>query len=439
MRKTVWFKRRSFPAVLVGLAACLSLAPPARAQFAQYTAPGGPERPGEARQQRLEEALSEARWRLGPVRVEPWLGLRDVGWVDTGTDTAEDSQSRFTATAGAGLRAYLPTGPKVIWAVHALPQYVWADDEGASRLNGRYGAGFFGFFNRLTVEATATRSEELGIVTPEVLQRASSRVDRADLSAEVLVAGSVALFATTSRAQTESLVDEEQAGAVQALPLLDRTETVSRAGLRLRSRGGFVVGLGAEWSEADFDTPTTGGPALDRSNSGTAPVLEISNPEGRLVLSLDLAYRSLEPDGESTFVPYDGLTGRLQLTTGGQGRLRPTLYASRNVIYALTPPFSYAESDRAGVALTLALGRRTSLVTFAEVGRDDYAAADAELGRRDDQTAYGARLTLSLGRSASLQLGAGREEYDSSPPGLERSFTTVQVGITLGAGEGTWY
>jgi len=324
-------------------------APPARAQFAQYTAPGAPERPGEARREGLEQALADARWHLGPIRLEPWFGLQDVGWVDTAEDVAGESESSFTATAGAGLRAYLPTGPKVIWAAHALPQYVWAEDENASRLNGRYGAGFFGFFNRLTVEATATRTEELGIVTPEVLQRANSRAERAELAAEILVAGSLSVFGASYRSWTESLVEPDRNAAVQALDLLDRTETVTRAGLRLRSRGGVVVGLGAEWSETDFERPRDGAGGADRSNSGTAPVLELSNPEGRLVFSLDLAYRSLEPEPGSSFVPYDGVTGTAQLTTGGEGRLVPTLYAGRNVLYALTPAFSYAESDRLGL------------------------------------------------------------------------------------------
>ena len=58
--------------------------------------------------------------------------------------------------------------------------------------------------------------------------------------------------------------------------MVDRREHVARAGARYRSRRGLMIGVGAEWSAADFDVS-----ASDRSNQGIAPILELMH-EGRL-------------------------------------------------------------------------------------------------------------------------------------------------------------
>src|ERR1700730_15130181 len=106
---------RSVSALLLFL-----LAGRAGAQFSQYTAPGGPEGRPADRKGELAKEVQEARFRLGPGRVEPTAGLRDVSYVKTLVASSAVTQpTDFTATAGAGLRAYLPTGPQVTWTAYA--------------------------------------------------------------------------------------------------------------------------------------------------------------------------------------------------------------------------------------------------------------------------------------------------------------------------------
>lgn len=438
------FSRFSFTGSLFTgcLVTLILLSSPAAAQFAQYTPPGGPDGRPESLQERLEGAMEEARWRLGPVRLEPWLGLKDVGWVDnlSGAEQ-EDTGGDLTATAGAGLRAYLPTGPKVVWAAHVLPEYVWfRDHDELNDVNGRYGVGFFGSFNRLQAQATLTRDQELGIVSSERLERASSRSDELALDAELRLAGSLYLFASWSEGQSDYLNAVGTAvgdpGGRSDLDQLDRTERITRGGLRFRTRGGWAIGVGAERSQVDFEQA-----AADRSNSGTSPVLVISSPlDRRLYLGIDLVLRSLEPAAESTFLPYDGVTGMFHLLVGSEdSRLQPSFYASRNLVYALTAPYSYYEADRIGAALTLNLGWRTSVRAFGEVGRDDYAALDPDLKRQDDVTAFGVSLGFGLRSGVQLTLGFSREEVSSDLPGADRSVTFVRSGVSFGSGLTPWY
>ena len=97
---------------------------------------------------------------------------------------------------------------------------------------------------------------------------------------------------------------------------LDREERVLRGGLEARFRERLRVAVGVERSEVDFLEP-----GHDRSNSGTSPLLEWDYQSDRLKVSGGVAFRSLEPEGGSEFVPFDDATGQLQVTQTPRWRL----------------------------------------------------------------------------------------------------------------------
>lgn len=417
---------------LLPIVVCLLWPAAAKAQFAQYTPPGGPDRPAEPRQEALKQAVEEARWHLKGLRLDPWLGIRDVSYVDDGRGDAQ-----LTGSAGAGVRAYLPTGPAVTWAAHVLPEYSWfGTSSDRNRLNGRYGLAAFGYWNRLTLELTASREEAQGITLSEFQQPVNSRSEVFSLAGEVVVVGSLSLFVSGRETRFETLLESAEIEDPELPPLedLNRDESVYRAGIRFRTRRGWAVGLGAERSEVDFS-----GTVADRSNAGTAPILELVIPGRGFYLGADLAYRSLEPEGDAQFVPYEDVTGTLQIITARGGRLEPTLYARRELVYSVEDPTTYFEEDRAGVRLGAALGWRVSVQAFAEIGDNSYAAAAGEPVRTDDVVAYGLTIDLELLRGASLVLGAGREDFDSNVAGLDRTIDRFIASITFGGGASPWY
>jgi hypothetical protein len=56
----------------------LLLAAPLAGQSSEYTAPGSlGSRPADEREA-LRAAVDEARWRLGPIRIEPWAALDEI-------------------------------------------------------------------------------------------------------------------------------------------------------------------------------------------------------------------------------------------------------------------------------------------------------------------------------------------------------------------------
>ena len=400
----------------------------AGAQFLQYTPPGGPEQPPESRKEQIERELEAARYHLGPVRVAPWASLHDISYVRNffaeGTAPPDD----VTATVGAGFRSYLRNGPKATWTFQVLPEYLWWGRQSERRrLNGRYLLGFYGFFNRLTLEARAGREQQQQIVTPEVPVPVSSRRDQGEVLAEVELTRALFAFTTVSASRQDNLVDDLTDPRTGDLGRLDREERITRAGLRWRPRRRWSVALGAERSEVDFDRGS-----LDRSNSGTSPLAELGYEGRRLRLRASVADRSLEARRGAAFVPYDKLTGDASLFLGVGSRLTWTLYASRNLVYALSSSYAYLNDDRLGLAAALGLGRRLQTRVFVEQGADDYTAfAPGTPRRQDDVFSYGTSVTFGIARNLSFGLQAVRTEFDSNLPGSDRTYTAVGTTINL--------
>jgi hypothetical protein len=422
--------RRHTRTFLAFLAAILFLSSGrAWAQFNQYTPHGGPQERPESRKERLEREVEEARYRLGPVRISPWLGLRDASYIRGFFSNQESPPSDFTATLGAGGRAYLRTGRKVIWTGEVLPEYVWwSGDSDRSRVNGRYGLGLHAFFNRLTVEATATRRQEQQLLTPELPQPASARADNGRVQAELWVTSALTVFADAGLTRVRYLDAEEiEVPLAERLTLLDREEEVTRAGVRWRPREGWMVGLGAESSRVDFESDP-----LDRSNEGTAPVLEAIFDRPKLFVQADLAARSLEARQGARFVDFEGVTGSVTISLRPRRRTEFWLYGSRNLVYSLEPAYAYLDDQRQGVALGSRLGGRTISRVFVETGEEDYTAFDpaAQL-RNDDLFSYGASMTFRVRGPVTFTLQAVRTEFDSNLPGNDRSYTYVGTQLNL--------
>lgn len=419
--------RSDFRVFLAGIL-FFSITNTAEAQWTQYTLPGGPsERPGQ-RQEELEKEIEQARYHLGPVRIAPWLGLRNVAYVRSLYSTGTEPPPDWTATVGAGFRAYLHTGRKVTWTAAVLPEYVWWKDQAdRRRVNGRYALGVHGFFNRLSVELMADREEELQIVTPEVPELANARTDSLRLLSEVKLTGAISAFAVGTLAEQTALDDDLPDSRVDQLALLDREDRTARVGLRWRPREPWMFGLGAERTSSDFAQG-----ALDRSNEGTSPIFEARYERRRITVEADLAARSLEAREGAAFVEFDELTGRASIQWTAAEGLAFSVYGNRDLLYSLSPGYAYLSDERVGVAVLLGVIRQAQLRVFAETGTYDYTAfSPAAAPRSEDVDSFGGQLTTNLWRSVSLEITGVRSEFDSNLPGGDRSYTSVGAAVSL--------
>lgn len=425
---------RITPCAALAVAATL-WAGTAAAQSAQYTAPGSSGVADPVTKEEIEQRMAEARWRLGPVRLAPYLGVRGLSWVENVfADEEGGGTSDLTASVGAGLTAYLPTGPSLFWVAQAMPEYVyWADLDQRRQLVGRYGAGLFGDFNRLTLAAEATRLEEQTEVSSEEPEPAMGELDRAGVSAALELTSRLSLTAGGSLAEIANRPGDPDDPRSADFERLDRREERSRAGLRY---GGDALTLeaGVERHETDFEDA-----ARDLSTTGTSPYLSLALTGNRVALQAEVTRLSLDPEPGSLLPPVETTEGAVHLGLTPGWRFAIGLYGRRAFIYSFSDLFTHFEETRYGAELSAPFGDRLGVRVFLEAGENDYAGGG--LGappRLDDAVAFGAIASYRLREWLQYDLGYRRLELDSNLPGFDRDTESVLSTLSLTTGSWIW-
>ncbi|HXT21090.1 MAG TPA: hypothetical protein VN923_10090, partial [Thermoanaerobaculia bacterium] len=410
----------------VALVLLLAVAAPAAAQY-RDAGEGLELLPN--RKEQLEKALDDAPWTFGKLRVAPWIGLRNVNYVRELDAQGREQEGDLTATAGAGLRAYLKLGTHAIAAAHAIPEYSWwqKQDDRNARV-GRYGLGLFGWFNRVEGEVTTRRIEEVRFLSSDVLVHEPTRDDVLNASAQVRVLGSIAVFGSASADRTRI---EATSGLTPNDPaqLLDRDGTVVRGGLRylLRGRRGYV-GAGVLIERTEFQ----GAADATRSNEGSSWYTELQLEGNHLTVGVQYDQHDLEGD-DSTFPGYEAAGGRATVLLHPGWRIQYQLYGSRQLRYSALAAGSFIEEERAGAGAHVTLGKG-GLQLFYESGSDDYFGSTT---RQDDVTAMGAWIDLPV-RRLNLRVGGRQTEFETAG-GAKREVREVLGTLSLAfGGPGDW-
>ena len=406
----------------------------AQAQFAQYTAPGSLAVEQVQLKDRLEAAMKQARYRVGPFRLGPWIALKDFGYLNNAYSTATGEKSDYTGTIGAGAQAYLPVGPKLILSAYALPEYVWWRDEHARRgWNGSGGAGMFGYFNRVTLELQGGYSREQQYVSSEVTTPVNLEDRHADGTVEVRMTGRLSLFGRGSAHRWRYNLRGLDTSFGSTLLINERNEASAGGGVRIHLSDDASVGLGVENFSTEFIHPDH-----DLSNSGTAPMVEVRVQRAHVRISASAVRLDLTPKAGSSFVKYTGTMGQFQLGWRPRSRLELVWYGNRNLVYSFSQGSPYYIDERTGLSAEMPLGWRSRVRVFGESGRDRYVASAAGPGRGDDLKAWGGSLSFALGGDVSLGLSGSRTDYTSRVAFFDRSITQVQATLQFGGRWGWW-
>lgn len=411
-------------------AVSLALAWPAMAQFRQYTAPGSLAVQEVPTKERLEKTMEAARWHFGGLRIAPWFGIRNATYYDDVLPDVPGKQSDLQITAGAGVGVFLPVGSRVVIAAHALPEYQWWRDLSSRRTwDGRYGAGAAAYFNRLTVEAFGSRTDEAQFATSESELPVDLRSDHGHATLELEILHGMFLFASADKTSWR-YSGEGDGSLTPELKQLDRDETSASGGVRWELGRRFRVSFGAKRVDVDFLDVT-----FDRSSHGSAPTLSLLVGSDRAGLDASVAEFTIDPVGGSVFEPYHGTTGRFRVWRKVGSDSTWTLYGNRDIGFtALTEDAPYYVQQRVGASIAFALGWRGDAAFYAETGSLDYVGAPVgQRGRTDDLRAYGMSARFVIRRSASLFVMVTRTSYDSSVSGLDRTYTRIQTGLAFGS------
>ena len=419
-----WWSTKRYPSIVVVLTAWLVGAPLDAQLGTQYKSPGQPtdlrSRPSK---DEFQLKLEKAPWKLGRFRVSPWLGLQDVSLVESLGNRGQTTGEDFTVTAGAGLRGYVPAGRKVIWAAHALPEYVWWEDNEAKRdLNGRYGLGLFVFFNRMTLELSQRRIDGQGFFSSEIQALNSSRQDVSTFNVDVELSPYVSLFAVASRQAYRNKETE-----TEIFSALDREVESGMIGLRYENPRGWEIELSHVDRSSDFDLR-----ARALSNSGTATTATIGLQRPATGFRLRVTANDREAAEDSDFGSFTETTGAFDTLWKPSPRFAVLGYARRELSYAVVTDYAQIVTERQGVSFNFSLGEAV-VGLYSETGEDDFKAVSLLAPRRlDDVTAYGAVLLVEL-KGLSLSVRASQTEYDSNLDGFDREVTSLNFGIKLDA------
>jgi hypothetical protein len=418
------------------LAAALSGAAPVRAQFVQYTAPGSLGDRSVTTQEQLEATMELAPWDLGPLRLGPWLELRDVSWVqDPASEESDDYD--LTATASAGLHAYVPFSRKLTLGAYWLPEYVWWDsNEQRSLWNWRYGAGLFGYFNRLTIELRYVDERQQQYLSSEFEELINIGRSGPQAGLDVEFLRRLHLFGRYSLDEWRHREEDLPEGTGVTLVDLDRDEEMVTAGLRYTPSETVSIGAGYQWYATDFIEPER-----DRSNEGSGPVLELDLNGKRLRVAASVAWLDLAPsDASSEFLAFTETSGDFNAAWKPGSRLEFQLYGTRRPSYTLSDPSPYYLTERWGLALVLPLGRLLNARAYWEDGQDLYTEVPGvRAERQDDVSSLGLDFDMPLGRGLSFHLGGSSTDYSSTEPGQHRTIERLQFSLRVSGPGGGWW
>ena len=419
------------------LSALLGLvAATAGAQFVEYTAPGSLAEEQIPTRERLKAAMDEARYHLGSLRFGPLLALKDVAYVSNVFNTATNQKSDITATLAVGGDGYLPVGHRMTLGMYAVPEYVWwrnlSDRTG---WNGAFGAGLFGYFNRMTVEVQAGSARHQQYASSEIDVPVALEDRRVSVVVEAQILGQMSVFARGGVDQWRYDPLGLAADTASQLVLLDRDEKHAGGGVRFHFTKAMSLGLGVEHFTTEFVHEERA-----RSNSGPAPIGELSILTTHLRVLVNAIALDLNPTGQSEFIRFRGTAGDFQIGFRPTERLELEYYGGRSLSYSVQESTPYFLDERTGVALQFPLGWRAGGHIFWETGRKIYvASATGGSGGTDTLSGYGGNFSLQIGRSASLNVWVSRSDVTSAVVTRDRAITQIQASLQLKGGQAQWW
>jgi hypothetical protein len=410
---------------LLTVVALVLAAAPVGAQFQQYFAPGSLGETEDPLRKQIESAMESARWHLGPVRLQPWVGIRNFGYVDNVWGTVNNPVSDFTITAGAGLRAYIPLGSKTILFARALPEYIWwKDTESRRKWAGRYSAGAMLFLNRVTLEAVGNRTDDQSYINAEVSTTIPNRYDTGTLSLDLRLLGRLSFVAQGSRSQFRILTSDATPEEESYLKTLERDEQVVSAGLRYAFSESISLTLGGHRSDVDFLDKN-----YDRSNTGEGYYGLLSFSRRRLTVNVNYSFYTIDPKDASQFAQLDGNTGQANVSYKLTDRVQAQVYGGRTLSYSAGQGAPYYIENRVGAAVRFPLGWRVSTRVFLEKGDLSYPAYEQAPAYTVDRTGGGTSVSLRISKGVTLSVTYNRWRNDYGDTVTEVSQLQTSMGL----------
>lgn len=412
----------------------LLLAAPAPAILGQVSIQSPPSERTLPVGEQVESDMSTARFRLGPVRLLPFLEVDNVGWTNNALVTSEGTVDDYTASVSAGARLLVPIGRKVYLRGLVAPTYDWYYETEALRgFGGEYSAQLLGLFNRLTVGAGGGYEKAISTVSSEVARDVFNTTESATAKAELELLDRLSLF---GGAETERLSQDDPNAATPGLSpvsFLDRTNTSWRLGLRYAFTPVLSFGVMGEAVSTRYEEE----PEL-RDGNARGLYLVARYDRERFYVEATVGATQVRPVTPNEYFPGSrtsayGYLVSYFLTWPLEVRAR----GSRRPVASLFLDNPYFLETRNGLTLVASVGRRVSIHVTAELGSNTYlnpvivVETGEVLVRRDGTTSYGGGFRLRLSKALSIGLTATKDRWDSNIDYYDRETVRVTGGLVV--------
>lgn len=382
-----------------------------------------------SRQEEIRRDLADSRYHLGPIRVRPLFGIRDLGYDNNVFGAPSDEAvADWRSTVAAGANLILPLGSKMYATATAEPEYTYYQKLADRRLfGGQYGASLISLFNRLSIETGGLADKSIAPVSSELERSAPGRRSDVFARSELEIFRRLSLFGSAQRQEQRYQLTASDRINGTTLDQLERNETFIRGGVRYRLRSYVDLSLATESGNTQFVS-------APRSDNNTRAVLiGVRYDRPRFFMNVSGGRRTGEARGvASTFPHFSTTTGSYYGAYQLGVPLAIDAYGHRSVVYGLYVNNPYFLETRNGGGLTLPVGQRLGLRAFAEVGSNAYPIATPGTPlRTDDVTVVGGGIAYRLYRKVVMTIVASDTNYKSNIDAFSRSVFRLATVFSL--------
>lgn len=376
--------------------------------------------------EQVEAEGRDARYHLGPIRLSPYLSLKDAGWNNNVFGTETDRVSDFMVTVAPGSKLQLPLGGKGFLRATGEADYFYWD-----KLTDRRGWGgladgeLLGLFNRVTASVGGNYTDTIQQYSSESTDVARQRQQSGRGRLEIEFLKRLSVFGGYDVLQTR--LDDSgfnESGISQAFQL-DRTEYGARAGLRYRLDSTLAIGLMGLWSAARFVHQ-----AEDKDNDAVGAQLTVRYDRERFYVDLSGGYQEATALYSPSFFPeYKTGTYSYFASYFVTRTFELQAFGSRRPQYSFFLDNPYFFETRNGLGLNMTVGRKITMGGSASVGSNAYPVevySGAELvARRDDVRSLSGTVGFIVDQTLTLGVTLRQDRYTSNLPGADRTIGTL--------------
>lgn len=384
----------------------------------------------------VEQDMARARFRLGPLRLLPFLAISDMGWTNNALVTSEGQVDDVTASASAGAKLIVPFGQKMFLRGVVAPTYDWYyKAENLRSFGGSYSGEFLGLFNRLTFGAGGGYEERISTVSSEVARDVFNKTTTANGKVELKILERLSIFGGADLSKLRQEDPSANTPGLSPVSYLNRTESALRAGLRYTFSSTLSFGVMGEEVATRFEE---NGSLQDNDVRGLLFVARYDKE--RLYLEGTVGVREGKAVTPNEFFPeYRAGTYGYFASYFVTRACEIVVRGSRRPYASLFLDNPYYFETRNGVAVRLAVGRRFGFNALGELGSNRYVnpvlvTATGEIVTRiDDTTRYGGGFDYRVSRAVSLGFLVTQERYASNIDYYDRTVVRISGGLRISA------